>query len=131
MARRQNFQTISWFNDLFERQRLELDPPYQRRSVWSQAFKDYFVETILLSYPAPAIFLHEEITAEGRSIYNVVDGKQRFPRSISLLQFVFGVLAKSHTINPPFFKYYPVVTRELIELYPSVANFERTFNFNG
>jgi hypothetical protein len=35
-ARRQNFQTISWFNDVFKRQLLELNPPYQRRSVWNQ-----------------------------------------------------------------------------------------------
>lgn len=54
-----------------------------------------------------------------------------FPRSISLLQFVFGVLAKTRTINAPFHRYYPVVTRELVELYPGVAGFEQTFNFNG
>jgi len=53
--------------------------------VWNQAFKDYFVETVLLNYPAPALFLYEEIKVDGRSLYHVVDGKQRLT---SLFQFI-------------------------------------------
>jgi len=77
MRRKQNFQTIAWFWDLYNRDRLNLDPPYQRRSVWNQAYRDYFIDTLLLEYPAPAIFLYEDITPDGRSKYHVVDGKQR------------------------------------------------------
>lgn len=77
MRRRQNFQTISWFWDLYVRELLDLDPPYQRRSVWNQSYKDFFIDTILLEYPAPAIFLYEEIDDNGYTIYHVVDGKQR------------------------------------------------------
>jgi Protein of unknown function DUF262 len=77
MNRRLNFQTLSWFRDLFSRSLLDMDPPYQRRSIWNQNFKDYFVDTVLLNYPAPALFLYEEITPDGRSMYHVVDGKQR------------------------------------------------------
>lgn len=87
MTRRHNFQTISWFYDLWTRELLDLDPPYQRRSVWGQPFKDYFVDTVLLNYPAPALFLYEEIGADGRSIYHVVDGKQRLT---TLFQFIRG-----------------------------------------
>jgi hypothetical protein len=36
MSRAINFQTVSWFWDLYTRYLLELDPPYQRRSVWNQ-----------------------------------------------------------------------------------------------
>lgn len=85
MSRRHNFQTISWFWDLYQRGLLDLDPPYQRRSVWNQSFKDYFVDTVLLNYPAPALFLFEEIKPDGRSLYHVVDGKQRLT---SLFQFI-------------------------------------------
>lgn len=88
MKRRQNFQTIAWFNDLRQRSLLDLDPPYQRRSVWTQRFKDYFVETVLLNYPAPAIFLFEEISPDGRSMHHVVDGKQRLT---ALFEFIDGV----------------------------------------
>ena len=87
MKRKQNFQSIAWFWDLHERDRLDMDPPYQRRSVWNQAYKDYFVDTILQSYPAPAIFLYEEMTPEGVATYHVVDGKQRLT---AIFEFVNG-----------------------------------------
>jgi uncharacterized protein with ParB-like and HNH nuclease domain len=86
--RRQNFQTISWFNDLHKRQLLELDPPYQRRSVWNQAYKNDFIDTVLRQFPAPAIFLFEEISPEGASKYYVVDGKQRLT---AIFEFASGL----------------------------------------
>jgi hypothetical protein len=36
-------QTISWFWDLYQRGLLELDPPYQRKSVWNNVYKAYFI----------------------------------------------------------------------------------------
>ncbi len=75
--RRQTAQTIAWFWDLYRRGLLELDPPYQRRSVWNTSYKQYFIETVLLHYPAPAIFLYEEMETTGVANYSVVDGKQR------------------------------------------------------
>ena len=87
MSRRHNFQTVSWFHDLWKRKLLDLDPPYQRRSVWNQSFKDYFVDTVLLNYPAPALFLYENIKPDGRSMYHVVDGKQRLT---TLFEFIAG-----------------------------------------
>jgi Protein of unknown function DUF262 len=75
--RRQTTQPVAWFWDLFKRDLLDLDPPYQRRSVWAPSYKSYFIDTVLLSYPAPAIFLFEEISEEGVGRYSVVDGKQR------------------------------------------------------
>lgn len=91
MNRRQNFQTIAWFWDLYDRQLLNLDPPYQRRSVWNQNYRDYFIDTILLQYPAPAIFLYEEIDEAGRAKYNVVDGKQRLTTLFSFINNEFPV----------------------------------------
>lgn len=91
MNRRQNFQTIAWFNDLYNRELLDLDPPYQRRSVWTQTFRDYFIETLLLDYPAPTIFLYEEISAAGVTTYNVVDGKQRLTCIFSFINNEFPV----------------------------------------
>ena len=92
--RRQNFQTISWFSDLYKRKLLNLDPPYQRRSVWNQAYKDEFIDTVLLQYPAPAIFLYEEVSPDGVSIYQVVDGKQRL---MSVFEFSGGVFPVAET----------------------------------
>jgi hypothetical protein len=97
MARRHNIQTVSWFYDLSQRKLLDLDPPYQRRSVWSQEFKDYFIDTVLLNYPAPALFVYEDITPEGRSVYHVVDGKQRLTTLFEFIRGDFPVNEKSGT----------------------------------
>lgn len=87
MKRDQNFQKISWFWDHYQRGLLNLDPPYQRRSVWNQEYKDYFIDTVLLGYPAPALFLYEETEPDGRATYNVVDGKQRLS---TIFEFIGG-----------------------------------------
>lgn len=77
MNRRAEFRPFGWINDLNNRDQIELDPPYQRRSVWSDRYKSEFVTTVLLNYPCPAIFLFEEIRPNGTFVYKVVDGKQR------------------------------------------------------
>ena len=61
MSRTLTTQDISWFLDLKDKGQLNLDPPYQRRSVWAPRDKRYFVDTILNNYPAPPVFLHKTI----------------------------------------------------------------------
>lgn len=95
MKRRQNFQTISWFYDLYTRDRINLDPPYQRRSVWNQAYKESFIDTVILDFPAPAIFLYEEIDDKGIATYNVVDGKQRLTTIFSFIDNEYSVSRNS------------------------------------
>ncbi len=95
LARRQSLQTIAWFNDLHRRSLINLDPPYQRRSVWNQAYREYFIETILLGYPAPAIFLHEDIRADGTAFYDVVDGKQRLTAIFEFIEDAYPVSENS------------------------------------
>jgi hypothetical protein len=89
--RRQNFQTISWFWDLHNKELLNLDPPYQRRSVWNQDYKDYFIDTILLGYPAPAIFLYQDVSPDGSTKYSVADGKQRLTTIFEFAKDAFTV----------------------------------------
>lgn len=95
--RRQTTQTIAWFWDLYRRELLELDPPYQRRSVWTQSYKDYFIDTILLGYPAPAIFLFEDIDEDGVSRYSVVDGQQRLTTIFEFLENRYPVSESAST----------------------------------
>jgi len=92
--RRHNQQTVAWFNDLYTRGLLDLEPPYQRRSVWNQAYKDAFIDTILIQYPSPAIFLYQEISPDGQTKMHVVDGKQRLT---SIFEFVSGVFPVAET----------------------------------
>lgn len=75
-----------------------MDPPYQRRSVWNQEYKNFFVDTVLHDFPCPAIFLFEKVKPDGRSLYAVVDGKQRLS---SLFEFVRGDFPVPDTISDP------------------------------
>ncbi len=86
MQRRAEFRPFSWLNDLFVRDQVDLSPPYQRRSVWSDRYRTDFITTVLLNYPCPAIFLYEEIKADGSFIYKVVDGKQRLTTMFSFVK---------------------------------------------
>lgn len=76
VERRVSTQDISWFLDLHEKGQLDLDPPYQRRSVWSPKDRRFFLDTIFRGYPSPSIFLHKQVV-KGKTVYHVVDGKQR------------------------------------------------------
>lgn len=87
MARQLTNQDISWFLDLHEKNQLNLDPPYQRRSVWSPRDKRFFIDTILNNYPAPPVFLHKTLDDNGRPTYHVVDGKQRLQ---TIIEFTEG-----------------------------------------
>lgn len=75
-GRRVTTQDISWFLDLRRNGQLDLDPPYQRKSVWTNKDKRYFLDTVFRGYPSPFIFLNK-LQEEGKTIYHVVDGKQR------------------------------------------------------
>jgi hypothetical protein len=85
MIRRPNYQDISWFLDLNRNKQLDLEPSYQRRSVWSSKDRKFFLDTIFRNYPSPSIFLHKETAANGSVMYHVVDGKQRLE---TILKFV-------------------------------------------
>jgi uncharacterized protein DUF262 len=124
--RRQNFQTISWFWDLHQRKFLDLDPPYQRRSVWNQSYKDDFIDTVLLQYSSPAIFLYEEISAEtGLSKYHVVDGKQRLNAVFDFIGGAFPVSDKSPIEHLRGKSFSQLASEEKIALY----NYEFTVEY--
>lgn len=89
MDKKNAIQTISWFYDLYKRDLLELNPPYQRKSVWNQKYKDYYIDTLLLHFPCPAIFLYEEMNEDGLAKYFVVDGKQRLTTIFEFIENKF------------------------------------------
>lgn len=82
-------QDVSWFLDLHRNGQLDLSPPYQRRSVWTRKDRQFFLDTIFRGFPSPAIFLHKEISDDGKTTYHVVDGKQRLE---TILAFTSGKL---------------------------------------
>lgn len=74
--RRVNSQDISWFLDLHNMGQLNMEPKYQRRSVWNKKDKEFFLDTIFNNYPCPAIYIQKN-TDSSSTQYDVVDGKQR------------------------------------------------------
>jgi len=95
MERRLSTLDISWFLDQRRNGQINLDPPYQRKSVWSPRDRRYFLDTIFRSYPSPAIFLYKRMDENGQNVYDVVDGKQR-------LETVFRFVDNQFAIAPTF-----------------------------
>lgn len=63
-----------------------VDDSFQRRLVWTPKQKVRLIETVLMGYPMPEIYLHQmEADAEGRQIFSIVDGQQRIT---TVVQFV-------------------------------------------
>ncbi|WP_295838484.1 DUF262 domain-containing protein [uncultured Microbacterium sp.] len=77
LDRQPTLQTVTWLLSLRKFGQLDLDPPYQRKSVWTLREKRMFLDTVFRNFPSPAIFLHRDLDDDGNATYHVVDGKQR------------------------------------------------------
>lgn len=66
-----------------EKGKIVVQPDFQRNQVWSNVQKSKFIESILLNFPLPPIYLNE--TKESK--YIVIDGLQR---TTALSQFYAG-----------------------------------------
>jgi hypothetical protein len=95
LRRKQTYQNIAWFLDLKNRDLLEMNPPYQRWSVWNLDYKQQFIETLLQAYPSPAIFLFRRVDEVGKTLFEVVDGKQRLMAIFEFLDNQFPIKENS------------------------------------
>lgn len=69
---------VADFIEWYEQRRLELNPNFQRGSVWTPPAKSFLIDTILRQLPIPKVFLRTRIDVATRnSIREVVDGQQR------------------------------------------------------
>jgi uncharacterized protein with ParB-like and HNH nuclease domain len=65
---------------------INLNPPFQRRSVWKPDAKSYFMDTVVKGLPAPIIYLRQRVDLKTqKSSREVVDGQQR-------LRTIFGFI---------------------------------------
>lgn len=73
--------------NLYKDGQLNLNPGFQRDSVWTTKDRAKLIDSIFKNYPLPAIFLYRR-EDNGALIYDVIDGKQRLE---TILMFM-GVL---------------------------------------
>ncbi len=64
-----------------------IKPPFQRNPVWSLRQQSSLIDTILLEYPIPEIYMQELTGSEGDQKHVLVDGQQRIR---TVLSFVAG-----------------------------------------
>ena len=69
-------KSILDLQNLFDRGHLNLEPGFQRQSVWNERDRAKLIDSILKNYPLPAIFLYKR-EEEGHLMFDVIDGKQR------------------------------------------------------
>lgn len=62
--------------NLFTYGHLNLEPGFQRQSVWKERDRAKLIDSILRNYPLPAIFLYKR-EEDGHLVFDVIDGKQR------------------------------------------------------
>ena len=74
-----DIKNSKWIVDNYRNNLLYVDNSFQRRYVWLEKHKIQLIETILLGYAIPEIYLWQtDINAEtGEAKYSIVDGQQR------------------------------------------------------
>lgn len=77
--------------NLYKDEEIELEPAFQRLFRWSEEQETNFIESILLGYPIPSIF----VVQKESGIWDVIDGVQR----LSTIYHFAGVLRKDKVIS--------------------------------
>lgn len=72
-----NKQSVQSFIDRYDSGALNLNPVFQRQSVWGLIQRKSLINSLFHGFPIPAIFLYKHIDETGRTKFEVVDGKQR------------------------------------------------------
>lgn len=69
-------RTINELVLMFKSRQINLNPGFQRNSVWTLTDRRRLIQSIMARYPLPSIFLYER-RHKGGVVYDVIDGKQR------------------------------------------------------
>lgn len=90
--------TIRDYSAALDRGDVVINRDYQRSDqVWPAMAKSYLVETMILDYPVPKLFLHQTIDVRTRKpIKHVVDGQQR---TRAILEFRSDQLVLSNKLD--------------------------------
>lgn len=111
-------------NDLVrdvEEGRLLLKPPFQRRTVWTPAVKDHFLETVSLGLPFPEIFIvtgHTDPATRFR-VDHLVDGQQRVS---TLREYLNGSMDISYKRVKPYAQLTPDEQKRFLSYWVAVRD---------
>jgi len=90
--------SIAGFHEQNQLEKYNFEPPYQRRSVWTEEKQSYFIDSILRNFPIPPIFLHRKIDPDtGRMTFDVIDGKQRLT---AIARFINNEIPAANEYGP-------------------------------
>ena len=78
--------------ELIDKDRIDLNPSYQRNFIWSPRDQKELIDTIMLGYPLPTLFIYKK--PDG--LYEMVDGQQR---SKTIYRFIKGEITSSRKTN--------------------------------
>jgi len=96
---RVNYETliVQDIVNLDKNKELNLNPWYQRRSVWTPPQQSYLVNTLFEQKPIPSLYIRHSLdVAAEKSIREVVDGQQRVRAILEYTQNVFAVKHPAH-----------------------------------
>lgn len=110
---------LEWHNN----HQLELNPRFQRRSVWTDTARSFLMDTIIRGLPIPKVFIRQKINVTTRnSIREVVDGQQRLRTILSFLNDGFKI-SKKH--NPKYGEYFFSQLNEVdADIQAAILNYE-------
>lgn len=87
--------SINDFLEWHQNNQLELNPRFQRRSVWNDNARSFLMDTIIRGFPIPKVFIRQKInTLTRKSVREVVDGQQRLRTILSFLNDGFTISKK-------------------------------------
>lgn len=90
--------SIASFHEQNQLNKFNYEPPYQRRSVWTDEKQSYLIDSILRNFPIPPIFLHRKIdTDTGTTNFDVIDGKQRLT---AIARFINNEIPAANEYGP-------------------------------
>lgn len=94
LSHRPESRTVTDLVNLYEDKVLNLQPGFQRQSVWSERDRAKLIDSMLRNYPLPAVFFYRR-QEDGKIFYDVIDGKQRIE---SILMFM-GVMRGRYSLK--------------------------------
>lgn len=124
--------TIKQLKNKYDERKLNLNPPYQRKFIWSLKDQQTLIQSILKGYAIPNIFLFEIKTG----FFDMVDGQQRTRTILGFIDDQFktldGIEYSDIKKQAKFEEYIiPITIIEKIENDESIEDFYSLVNKSG